>query len=166
MAGSLFDGEAKQKPSASGYGELVEASYSNSGNSLGNLYLAEARRSNDGSLVVVISESPDHSTPAAIRTYRADEAVLERIDAIVNEAGAKSWGELPTSQFIALDASTPQVRLMYRNTDGSPRPLFLSFSANQELPAGGHEALLAIRGLIESFATEANFLSEETEQRR
>ena len=156
----LFGGE-KEKPAAEGYGALVVACFSDSGNSLGNLYSAEAMRDDNLSTIVVISEAEMHSVPITKRTYRADDDLLGRIDAIVDAVGAKTWGELPPSEFIALDASTPLVRLQYQNRDGSARPLFLNISSADQLPEGGRDAIWQIRDLIESFATEGNFIGEE-----
>ncbi len=151
----LFGKDAR-KSADNPYVELVGAEYSDSGNMLGNLYVVEVKRQADGSLAVEKRVAQMHSDPIEVSTYPADGDLLDRIDSIVTAAGAKTWGELPPSELIAHDASTPLVRLSYRTSEGFPE--FLTISSANALPEGGREALYAIRDLIESYATEANRL--------
>ena len=71
------------------YGALKSAYYSDSGNSLGNLYSVEACRADDGTMVVKISESKAHSDPTEVGEYRVADDLLDRIEAIVDSAGMK-----------------------------------------------------------------------------
>ena len=148
------------------YGPLQSARYTNSGNSLGNRYELEAMHAEDGSLIVCERKAEMHSMPTTVREYRADADLLDRVSATVDAAGMKSWGKLPPSQFIALDASTPALSLTYDNADPAERwPLQLSVSKAEELPDDG-ESLFAVRDLLAASATDANFIREYEEPLR
>ena len=99
------------------FGQLRSAYYSNSGNSLGNLYSVEACHDDDGNMIVRVREAEMHSIPIAVSEYRAPDDLLDQVDAIVDRAGMKEWGKLPPSEFIALDAATTSIRLEYENDD-------------------------------------------------
>ncbi|MBR0405840.1 MAG: hypothetical protein IJI68_11695 [Eggerthellaceae bacterium] len=146
------------------YGALKSAYYSDSGNSLGNLYSVEAYRADDGTMVVKISESKVHSDPTEVGEYRVADDLLDRIEAIVDRAGMKDWGELPPSEFIALDASTPSISLTYDpadSTDGWPEHLRYTF--NDELPEGGANAINEIHDLMVSYAASGEQIASYTE---
>ncbi|MBQ9041623.1 MAG: alpha/beta fold hydrolase [Eggerthellaceae bacterium] len=148
------------------YGALQSASYTDSGDMNGNLYDVSARRADDGSMIVVVREAKMHSDPISVGEYRVPDDLLEQINAIVDKAGMKEWGELPLSEFIALDASTPTVRLTYENassTDGFP--IWLSFSTSYEMPDDG-KAFDEIRDLLESCITEENLIRTYVEEER
>lgn len=149
------------------YGALQSVHYSDSGNSLGNYYAVDAERTSDGTTIVRVSDSKMHSDPADISEFRAPDDLLNQIDAIVDKAGMKTWGELPLSEFIAYDASTKSLNLTYANADPNEEfPLWLSTSFSYKLPEGGAEAVLAIRDLMLSYATEENLIRQYVEERR
>lgn len=148
------------------YGELQSACYTNSGNSLGNRYELEAMRAEDGSLIVCERKAEMHSMPTTVREYRADADVLDRISEAVDKAGMKEWGDLPPSEFIVYDASTPALKLTFDNADPSVRwPVWLSVSTSSELPDDG-ASLNAIRDLLASYVSDANFIREYEEPLR
>ena len=148
------------------YGALQSARYTNSGNSLGNRYELEAMCAEDGSMIVCEREAVQHSMPTTVREYRADADVLEKVEAIVDAAGMKEWGELPLSEFIAYDASTPSLTLTYDSADPDDRfPVWLSVSKTYEMPDGG-DALYAVRDLLLSYVTEGNLIREYEEPLR
>ena len=148
------------------YGDLQSACYSNSGNSLGNRYELEAMRADNGSIVVCEREAKMHSMPTTVREFRADDDLLERIDAIVEAVGMKEWGELPLTEFIAYDASTPSLSLTYDNADPNDRfPVRLSVSTTYKMPDDG-KTLRAVHDLLSSFATDANRIREYEEPLR
>jgi len=149
------------------FGQLRSAYYSNSGNSLGNLYSVEAYRGDDGSMIVRVREAEMHSVPIEVHEYRAPDDLLDQIGAIVDQAGMKEWGKLPPSEFIALDAATTSIRLEYENADPDALiPEYLSYSFNDELPEGGREAINSIYDLMIACATEDNLIGEYTEKVR
>lgn len=149
------------------FGTLISANYSNSGNSLGNLYTVEALRDDGGSMMVRVRESAVHSDPIEAREYRAPEDLLDQISGIVDRAGMKEWGELPPSEFIAYDASTPSIRLTYEDDNPDELlPKYLSYSFNDALPDGGKGAVNEIRDLMTSHAVEDNLIREYTERQR
>ena len=149
------------------FGTLISANYSNSGNSLGNLYAVEALRDDSGSMMVRVRESAVHSDPIEAREYRAPEDLLDQISDVVDRAGMKEWGELPPSEFIAYDASTPSIRLTYEDDNPDELlPKYLSYSFNDELPDGGKGAVNEIRDLMTSHAVEDNLIREYTERQR
>ena len=148
------------------FGPLQAVRYSNSGNSLGNVYSLETNRADDGTLVVVESEKAQWSDPLTVREYRAPQDLLDSVSAIVDAAGAQAWDDLPPSEFFPLDASTPTVSLTYQAADPEDTfPIWVSFSSNDELPDNG-ETLWAIRDALEGCATDANLISEHTENDR
>ena len=63
-------------------GKLQEVSYSNSGDSLGNLYSITTAEGADGALIVIEREARMHSIPITVREYRAPADLLERIERI------------------------------------------------------------------------------------
>ncbi len=160
--GSTSKGEGEEM-----FGQLRSAYYSDSGNSLGNLYSVEACRGDDGSMIVRVREAEMHSVPIEVHEYRAPDDLLDQIDAIVGQAGMKEWGELPPSEFIALDAATTSINLEYENADPAEFiPKYLRYSFNDELPEGGREAINGIYDLMIACATEDNLISEYTEKVR
>lgn len=148
------------------YGALQSARYTNSGNSLGNRYELEAMRADDGSLIVVEREAEMHSMPTTVREFRADADLLDRIAAIVDEADMKEWGDLPLTEFIAYDASTPSLTLTFDNANASEKwPVWLSVSTSNVLPDDG-KSLYAIRDLLDSYASDANLIRQYEEPLR
>ena len=128
------------------FGELTRAYFSESGDSLGNMYYIETDVDDDGTPIVRVAESPQHDVRASIGEYRMPDGLLERISAIADEADMKEWGDLPMSDMIPLDAPTPSITLTYASADpDDPFPIKLSFTAWDEFPAGGEEAFNAIR---------------------
>ncbi len=157
--------EDVKTPAVDEYGPLAKASYSRSGNSLGNTYRVEAMRSDDGSIKVEVWESAQHDIPCTIHEYRAPADLLDRISAVVDKAGMKTWGELPLSEFIAYDAPTTSLSLTYDSADPNRRfPLWLSTSLTYELPKGGEDAVYGIRDLMLECATDANLIAVRTEE--
>ena len=149
-------GAAKQKQ----YGELTSVMYSNSGNSLGNLYSLETETAGDGTLILVEKEAAMHSDPTTIREYKVPADLLDQVTAIVDEAGIKTWGELEPSEFIPLDASTPSLRLRFTNADpDDPWPPSILITRNDVMPDDG-KALWAIRDLLAGYATDENLIRE------
>ena len=149
------------------FGTLTSAKYSDSGNMLGNLYTVEATRADDGSIVVTVRESAMHSDPIEVSEYRASDDLLDQISAIVDRAGMKEWGELPPSEFIALDAATTSIRLAYKSNDPNELlPKYLNYSFNDELPEGGKDAINEIYALMLSYTTEDNLVGKRTEDLR
>lgn len=145
------------------FGELRSATFSNSGNSLGNLYNVTAERADDGSMVVTVRQAETHSDPTSVSEYRAPDDLLDQVAAIADKAGMKEWGELPLSEFVVMDASTPTVRLEYASADAdSLLPIWLTYSTFDELPDNG-DSLWAIRDLLESYATQENIIRTYTE---
>ena len=133
------------------YGNLKSIEYSNSGNMLGNVYTVEATRVDDGSTVVTVREAKMHSDPIQVGEYRADDGLLVQIEAVIERAGMKEWGELPQSEFIALDASTESLTMRFASADPAARwEPSLSYSENDELPEGGMEAIREIYQLMMS----------------
>lgn len=156
-----------EKPKGREYGSLKEAKYSRSGNSLGNVYLVEALRDDAGAPFVRVSESPVHNEPCDIREYSAPDDLFERIEAIVDRAGMKEWGELPLSELIAYDAPTVSLSLQYAAADQNDvLPLWLSTSFTYELPEGGEAAVLEIRDLMLACTADENLLREYKETLR
>ncbi len=140
-------GSTRTEKGSEMYGQLRSAYYSDSGNSLGNLYSVEACRNDDGNIIVRVREA--------------------EIDAIVDQAGMKEWGELPPSEFIALDAATTSINLEYENADPAELiPKYLRYSFNDELPEGGRGAINGIYDLMMTYATEDNLINEYTEKVR
>ena len=145
------------------YGALIEASFSDSGNSLGNLYLVETAKADDGSLIVVKREAAMHSDPTTVREYRAPSDLLEQISAVVDAAGMKTWGELPQSEFFAYDASTEHLTLRFASVDpGKVLGKIISMTEYDIQPDDG-KAFDAIQKLLEDCATEENLIREYTE---
>ena len=148
------------------YGALQSARYTNSGNSLGNRYELEAMRADDGSLIVVEREAEMHSMPTTVREFRADADLLDRIAAIVDEADMKEWGDLPLTEFIAYDASTPSLTLTFDNANASEKwPVWLSVSTSNVLPDDS-KSLYAIRDLLDSYVSDANLIRQYEEPLR
>ncbi len=148
------------------YGALQSANYTDSGDMNGNLYSVEAKRADDGAVTVVVREAKMHSDPISVGEYRAPDDLLDQVNVIVDKAGMKEWGELPLSEFIALDASTPHVSLTYESADPNEMfPIWLSFSTTYEMPDGG-EALYAIRDCLKSCITEENLIRTYVEEVR
>ena len=146
------------------YGALTRASYSDSGNSLGNLYSIETGIDEDGVPIVREFESPSHDVRATIREYRAPEDLLDRIAAIANDAGMKEWGDLPMSDMVPLDASTPMVTLTYAYANPDEDfPIWLSFTAWDVFPDGGEEAFDAIRDELQACIVDDNLIREYEE---
>lgn len=146
------------------YGSLKSAYYSNSGNSLGNLYSIEAYRADDSTMVVKMRESKVHSDPIEVGEYRVADDLLDQIEAIVDRAGMKEWGKLPMSEFIALDASTPSISLTFDPTDSTDSwPEHLSYTFNDELPEGGAKAINEIHDLMVSYAAAGEQIASYTE---
>ena len=160
-------GSTRTEKGSEMYGQLRSAYYSDSGNSLGNLYSVEACRNDDGNMIVRVREAEMHSVPIEVREYRAPDDILDQIDAIVDQAGMKEWGELPPSEFIALDAATTSINLEYENADPAELiPKYLRYSFNDELPEGGRGAINGIYDLMMTYATEDNLINEYTEKVR
>lgn len=146
------------------YGALVQVSYSDSGNSLGNLYTVETSYDEDDMPIVREFDSPSHDVRATIKEYRAPEGLLERIAAIADEAGMPTWGDLPMSDMIPYDASTPIVTLVYAAADPDEgHPTVLSYSAWEVFPEGGEEAFDAIRDELTACLVDANLIREYEE---
>ena len=149
------------------FGPLKEARYSNSGNSLGNMYYIETAYDDDGTFIVREADSPAHNERATIREYRAPADLLDRIDAIVNESGMKTWGDLPPSEYVLLDASTPTISLTYDSADPDDGfPIWISYTNNVVFPEGGEEAFYAIRDELSACATDENLIREYREAER
>ena len=149
------------------FSTLNSAVFSDSGNMLGNLYMVEATRADDGGIVVTIRESQMHSDPIEVREYQGSDDLLDRISAVVDRVGMKEWGELPPSQFIALDASTKSIRLAYGCDDPDQLlPTYLSYTFNDELPDGGADAINEIHDLMMACTTQDNLIQEYVERTR
>ena len=149
------------------YGQLKEVRYSNSGNMLGNMYYLETAYDDDGNLIVIEANSPSHDVRATMKEFRAPADLLDRISAIIDKSGMKTWGDLPLSEFIALDASTPTVSLTFESADPNDQfPIWLSYSTNDEFPEGGEEAFYAIRDELAACATDENLIREYLEPMR
>jgi len=148
-------------------GKLIAVEYSDSGNSLGNMYRIETSENDQGEPIVTEYNSPMHSDPATIREYRAPEDLIDRISAIVDEAGMKDWGDLPMSEFIPLDASTPRITLVFEPANSESRfPVRINFSTWDELPEGGTDSFNAVRNELQACLVEENLIREYMEERR
>lgn len=146
------------------FGKLKSVTYSDSGNMLGNLYAVDAVRGDDGGVVVTIRKSAMHSDPIEVGEYRAADDLLDRIEVVIDRAGMKEWGELPQSEFIALDASTESLSALFESADpGDPWPKRLSYSFDDELPDGGGEAIREIHGLMLASMSEDRLIRAYTE---
>ena len=132
-------------------GGLVQVRYSRSGDSLGNMYYIETDVDEDGTPIVRVADSPRHDVRADIAEYRMPDGLLDRIGAIADEAGIKTWGDLPMSDLFPLDAATPTITLVYSPEDPDDiLPVRLSFTAWDEFPEGGEDAFHAIRDELEA----------------
>ena len=145
---------------------LISAVYSNSGNSNGNKYLLEAARADDGSITLIERRSDWHYLPDTVKEFQAPDDLLDRIDAIANQAGMKSWGELPQSEFFPLDASTPRIGLEYPSNDpDEPFPTTLSFSA-WDIHPDDKKAFNEIVDTLVGAATDENLIRQYVEETR
>ena len=148
-------------------GKLQEVSYSNSGDSLGNLYSITTAEGADGALIVIEREARMHSIPITVREYRAPADLLERIKGIADTAGMKDWGDLPASDLFPLDAPTPTITLAYASDDpDDPFPEWVSFTRWDELPEGGEEAFGTVRDELLACVSEENLIREYEEELR
>lgn len=146
------------------FGPLIGASYSNSGNMLGNLYRLETEIDEDGVFIVRETDSPQHDVRATIKEYRAPEGLLDRIEGIAEEAGMKGWDDLPMSEFFPLDASTPTITLIYENRDPNEYfPIRITFTKYEELPEGGDDAFHAVVDELSTCMTDENLIREYLE---
>ena len=146
------------------YGQLKSVTYSLSGDMLGSLYTVEAARGDEGGVVVSIRQSKMHSDPIEVGEYRVDDDLLDQVEAVIDRVGMKEWGELPQSEFIALDAATESLRAMFESADPDDSwPKWLSYSFNDELPDGGKEAIREIHDLMVAAASEGTLIRTYTE---
>lgn len=146
------------------YGNLKSASYSESGDMIGSLYAIDALRDDDGAPIVQLRKSEAHHLPIEVSEYRADADLFDRIDAIVDGVGMKEWGEVPMSEFIALDAATESLSLYYDSTDPeNPWLPSLRYTFNEVLPEGGKDAIKEIRELMESYVSDDRLIRSYTE---
>ena len=149
------------------FGELTQARYSRSGDSLGNMYYIETDVDDDGTPIVRVAESPQHDVRATIGEYRMPDGLLERISAIVDKAGMKTWGDLPMSDMVPLDAATPSITLVFASADPDDAfPVRLSFTAWDEFPEGGEKAFDAIRDELSASIKQENQIRTYTEPER
>ena len=146
------------------YGAFESAYYSNSGNSLGNLYSLETARADDGSMMVVKREAAMHSDPIIVSEYKAPDDIIEQIDAIIESSGMRDWGEIPPSELIPLDASTPRLSLTFKGVGENEKwHEYYSLIGWDEHPDGG-AAFDAIRDLLYACAKDENLIREYTEK--
>ena len=144
------------------FGALQSVRYSDSGDSLGSLYEVSVSRAEDGATVVTIRKAAMHSDPIEVGEYRVADDLLDRVSAIVDDAGMKGWGELPQSEFIALDGSTARISLEYGGKDARGFPMRLSYTQYDEMPDNG-EAMRSIRELLQAYAAEGTQIRTYTE---
>jgi len=146
------------------YGAFESAYYSDSGNSLGNLYSLETTRADDGSWMVVERKAAMHSEPITVREYKAPDDLIAQIDQIIESSGMKDWGEIKPSEFYPLDASTPRLSLTFKGLgEKAGWHEYLSLCGWDEHPDSG-KAFDDIRDLLYACAKEDNLIKEYSEQ--
>ena len=147
------------------FGQLKSVVYSESGDMLGSLYSVEAERTDSG-VTVTVRTSKMHSDPIEVSEYRGDDNLLDQVEAIIDGAGMKEWGDLPPSEFIALDAATKSLRAQFDSADPNDAwPEWLSYSFNDQLPDNG-ESIRQIYDLMVANTGEDRLIRTYVEEPR
>ncbi len=129
-------------------GDLIAVSYSYGGGMEGE-HESFTLEIVDGCGDLTVSESPYHSIATVVRSYNVDAEQVNEISEYVSEYNLAAWGDLPQSEYIAMDAPTRSYRVCYDNssTGGSEREYY-TVSSDDELPEGGREVLGKIRTML------------------
>ncbi len=103
----------------------------------------------DGYGDLTVSESPYHSAATVVRSYNVDVERVEKIEAYVSEYNLAAWGDLPQSEYIAMDAPTSSYSVCYDNSSvGGSRREYYTVSSDDEYPEGGGEVLGKVRTML------------------
>ena len=148
---------------------LTSVQFTDSGNSLGNLYSLETVRTNDGELLLVERTADMWSDPITVREYRLPDDFIEQAGTLIDKYGMKDWGDLPPSELFPLDASTPTLHFTYTKTNPAPDELpvtWISFTVWTEFPEGGTQQFWEVAHLLSSQAVPENLVREYVEEKR
>ena len=132
-------------------GPLLSCSHNASGDMNGNLYSATLERAEDGSMALVVLESPDHMTPATVSTYRADDDALDQMRAIIDRYDMTRWDDLPMSDMFPLDAAGRSITMRFDDGEGFWDSYTVDYYS--ELPEEGPEAFDAFLDCLFQWAT-------------
>ena len=145
-------------------GELLEVSYSNSGDMLGNTDSIDVDLKEK---VLKTSYADMHSDPLQIKEYKITNENVAKIKSIVerNNLPAFSFLEYDDTRF-AYDAPTQYISLDYDNTSvGGSK--FKTYGINYyfDIPEGGYELLNELVVYLRSLEKEENLIKEYLEER-
>ena len=130
------------------YSGTIKRTYFSTGGGMdgGSLEIT-AENTDKGYILVRMEEKKTWNAKTVKRTVKADPALFREIEELVISFGVKDWGDLPDSEFIALDAPTVSAGIDF--TDGTYR----SFYSYQVFPEGCDGFIRAVRELLEKYTT-------------
>lgn len=121
---------------------LSSFTFSSSGDMEGGHYHLTLQRLPSGEAQIEITEQTTHNAKTASKRAAAGPELLGELERVIREAGMQTWGDLPQSEIVALDAATSHVTYIF---DGKLR----SYSSDQIFPEGGWQAVRRIVRIIE-----------------
>lgn len=95
--------------------ELIEVSYSSSGDMIGSYYSANLKKIDDSSASLIIKSSPNHSTPITTTEYTLDTGGLDELKKMILEGNMIRASKAPLSPLIAYDAATCSISFRFDN---------------------------------------------------
>ena len=136
--------------------KLLEISYSNSGNSLGNL---EKHTIDIDNLILTTEIAEMHSIPIEVTEYTITKEDIEYLTDIIEKYNLPAWSTLEIdTDHIALDAPTKTITLTYDNSKEGGYKKWYSISYDMKLPKEGYDILNNFKSYIISKETEENII--------
>ncbi|MBO4361107.1 MAG: hypothetical protein J5822_09550 [Eubacteriaceae bacterium] len=126
-------------------GIIGSVSYSSGGGMDGGSTRISAENTDGGYVLITVERRSSPKGREEKKTFKADPQVFRDLEEMVSGCGMKDWGELPVSEFIALDAPVKSVTIDF--TDGT----WKTIRSTDQLPDGCEGLIADIRQILEKY---------------
>lgn len=142
--------------------KLIRITYSNSGDSLGNVDVIELDITN---LVIRTKYTDSISNPVTIKEYSITEDNIKDIEEYVNKYNLIAWAGLPIdTDLIALDAPEKSIKLTYDNRSINNEIEYYTISYNSKIPREGYPILNDLIIKLSALLNDNNLINEYQEK--
>lgn len=129
---------------------VISCSYNEGGGMDGGSMRMEISIKDDGAVWFDYYNCPYNGADEETISRKVTFDALEEIRTICKKRSVLTWGELPESELVLLDAPTTSITFIYGDNE------FYSISSNKELPAKGEGIFSEIFNVLEKYKTQGD----------
>ena len=127
---------------------VIACSYSEGGGMEGGSFRMEISIRDDGNVWFEYYNCPYNGADEEEFSHKVPFEAIEEIRALCKKSGVLSWGKLPQSELLLLDAPTTSVSFTFGDNE------FYSVSSGSELPEKGSGLFTEIFNTLEKYKTQ------------